>query len=79
MQFALRTMGYEIPAREQEQAVFGWYTRQAVETLYEQAGYEPRYTMGSEEAVAQAQSQADAAVTAAQAAMDAARASQSRM
>lgn len=71
LQDALQKMGYEIPGWERENKLFGRYTQLAVEKLYETAGFEPAYTLGSKAAVNQARSQAEEAVAAAQAALGA--------
>lgn len=67
---ALQALGYEISESERSQTRFGWSSRNAIKSLYENAGYQPTYTLGSAEAVAAASDAAEDAVGAAQEALN---------
>lgn len=72
VQESLRSLGYLVADTERAAETFGYSTQRAIRSLYENAGYGPAYTLGSRDAVVEAESQADAAVDTAQAALDAA-------
>lgn len=70
VQSSLLLTGQEISERERSEAVFGSSTQRAVSDLYENAGYEPSYTLGSQDAVAEAERGAADAADAAETSLE---------
>jgi HlyD family secretion protein len=71
LQVALEAMGH--PIRASEGDAFGSDTQAAVESVYEDAGYEARYTLGDKKAVSDARADADRQLTVAKDAANAAK------